>query len=66
MGVSLAKGGNVSLSKEAPGLSAVKVGLGWDLRTTTGDDFDLAGERAGPPDEPTTEDIRAAIGYAAV
>ncbi|GAA2929639.1 MULTISPECIES: TerD family protein [Streptomycetaceae] len=41
MGVSLAKGGNVSLSKEAPGLSAVLVGLGWDVRTTTGTDYDL-------------------------
>ncbi|AUH41840.1 MULTISPECIES: TerD family protein [Streptomyces] len=41
MGVSLAKGGNVSLTKEAPGLTAVIVGLGWDVRTTTGSDFDL-------------------------
>ncbi|MEV6029245.1 TerD family protein [Streptomyces sp. NPDC052036] len=41
MGISLAKGGNVSLSKEAPGLSAVVVGLGWDVRTTTGADYDL-------------------------
>ncbi|MFW0797127.1 TerD family protein [Gordonia sp. CPCC 205515] len=41
MGVSLSKGGNVSLTKEAPGLTAVSVGLGWDLRTTTGTDFDL-------------------------
>ena len=41
MGVSLTKGGNVSLSKEAPGLTAVVVGLGWDARTTTGTDFDL-------------------------
>ncbi|WP_242901715.1 TerD family protein [Actinomadura terrae] len=41
MGVSLSKGGNVSLTKQAPGLSAVTVGLGWDLRTTTGSDFDL-------------------------
>ncbi|MEE1942540.1 TerD family protein [Streptomyces sp. TRM 70361] len=41
MGVSLSKGGNVSLSKEAPGLSAVLVGLGWDVRTTTGADYDL-------------------------
>jgi len=39
--VSLSKGGNVSLSKEAPGLTAVLVGLGWDARTTTGADFDL-------------------------
>ncbi|MFG2836908.1 TerD family protein [Streptomyces zaomyceticus] len=41
MGVSLSKGGNVSLSKEAPGLSAVTVGLGWDIRTTTGAAYDL-------------------------
>ncbi|MEU8520042.1 TerD family protein [Streptomyces sp. NBC_01216] len=41
MGVSLGKGGNVSLSKEAPGLTAVLVGLGWDVRTTTGADYDL-------------------------
>src|SRR5688500_4909395 len=41
MGVSLSKGGNVSLSKAAPGLTAVNVGLGWDVRTTTGADFDL-------------------------
>jgi tellurium resistance protein TerD len=39
--VSLTKGGNVSLSKQAPGLTAVVVGLGWDPRTTTGADFDL-------------------------
>jgi len=41
MGVSLNKGGNVSLSKEAPGLTAVIVGLGWDPRSTSGADFDL-------------------------
>ncbi len=41
MGVSLTKGGNVSLSKEAPGLTDVIVGLGWDVRTTTGTEFDL-------------------------
>jgi tellurium resistance protein TerD len=39
--VSLTKGGNVSLTKQAPGLSAVTVGLGWDARTTDGKDFDL-------------------------
>src|SRR6476660_528824 len=39
--VSLTKGGNVSLTKEAPGLTNVVVGLGWDVRTTTGTDFDL-------------------------
>ena len=41
MGVSLSKGGNVSLTKEAPNLTAVAVGLGWDIRSTTGADFDL-------------------------
>jgi tellurium resistance protein TerD len=41
VGVSLSKGGNVSLTKAAPNLTAVTVGLGWDVRTTTGADFDL-------------------------
>ncbi len=41
MAVSLKKGGNVSLSKEAPGLSKVTVGLGWDPRVTDGAEFDL-------------------------
>lgn len=41
MSVSLSKGGNVSLSKEAPGLSAVVVGLGWAARSTSGAEFDL-------------------------
>jgi tellurium resistance protein TerD len=41
MSVTLTKGGNVSLTKQAPGLTNVTVGLGWDLRTTTGADFDL-------------------------
>ncbi|MCW2572166.1 MAG: tellurium resistance protein [Frankiales bacterium] len=41
MSVSLTKGGNVSLTKAAPGLTAVNVGLGWDVRTTDGSPFDL-------------------------
>lgn len=41
MAVSLQKGGNVSLSKEAPGLTTILVGLGWDVRQTDGTDFDL-------------------------
>jgi tellurium resistance protein TerD len=41
MSVSLSKGGNVSLTKQAPGLTAILVGLGWDARTTSGADFDL-------------------------
>ena len=41
MGVSLSKGGNVSLSKEAPGLARILIGLGWDVRSSDGVDFDL-------------------------
>ncbi|AKJ13447.1 tellurium resistance protein TerD [Streptomyces puniciscabiei] len=41
MGVTLAKGGNVSLSKAAPNLTNVTIGLGWDARSTTGAPFDL-------------------------
>lgn len=41
MAISLSKGGNVSLSKEAPGLNEITVGLGWDARVTDGTDFDL-------------------------
>ena len=41
MAVSLSKGGNVSLTKEAPGLTEVVVGLGWDPRVTDGQEFDL-------------------------
>ena len=47
MGVSLSKGGNVSLTKEAPGLTAVTVGLGWDARTTDGQAFDLDASAIG-------------------
>jgi tellurium resistance protein TerD len=47
MGVSLSKGGNVSLTKEAPNLTAVAVGLGWDIRSTTGTDFDLDASAIG-------------------
>ena len=41
MALSLSKGGNLSLSKEAPGMTKVLVGLGWDARSTDGQDFDL-------------------------
>ena len=41
MAVSLQKGGNVSLSKEDPNLKNAVVGLGWDVRSTDGADFDL-------------------------
>src|SRR3546814_1779290 len=41
MAISLSKGGNVSLSKESPGLDEIMIGLGWDVRATDGQDFDL-------------------------
>lgn len=41
MAISLQKGGNVNLSKEAPSMSKMTVGLGWDVRATDGADFDL-------------------------
>ena len=43
MAISLQKGGNVSLSKEAPGLTKMLIGLGWDVRATDGADFDWDG-----------------------
>jgi tellurium resistance protein TerD len=41
MGISLQKGGNISLSKAEPGISKALVGLGWDTRSTDGAGFDL-------------------------
>ncbi|MBF0257422.1 MAG: TerD family protein [Desulfamplus sp.] len=41
MAVSLNKGGRLSLSKEAPGLSKIQIGLGWDERATDGSEYDL-------------------------
>ncbi len=42
MGISLSKGGRIDLSKEAPSLKKVGVGLGWDTNDSdTGADYDL-------------------------
>lgn len=41
MAISLQKGGNVNLSKEAPSMTKMVVGLGWDTRATDGAAFDL-------------------------
>ena len=41
MAISLSKGGNVSLTKSAPGLTNIVIGLGWDARSTDGAAFDL-------------------------
>ena len=43
MAINLQKGGNVNLSKEAPGLAKMLVGLGWDARVTDGAPFDVDG-----------------------
>ena len=43
MAISLQKGGNVNLSKEAPGLKKIIIGLGWDPRASDGAAFDLDG-----------------------
>ena len=39
--VSLSKGEAVSLSKKAPGLKKLVIGLGWDVNASGGADFDL-------------------------
>jgi tellurium resistance protein TerD len=42
MAINLSKGGRINLSKEAPGLNKILVGLGWDANASdTGTDFDL-------------------------
>ena len=41
MAISLTKGGNVSLTKEAPGITKTTVGLGWNPRMTDDQAFDL-------------------------
>lgn len=41
MPISLTKGSNINLSKEAPGLNKITLGLGWGKRATSGAEFDL-------------------------
>lgn len=41
MAITLQKGGNVNLNKEAPNLARILIGLGWDARATDGQSFDL-------------------------
>ncbi|MDO4435597.1 MAG: TerD family protein [Cardiobacteriaceae bacterium] len=43
MAISLQKGANISLNKEAPHMQKVRLGLGWNVRATDGDAFDLDG-----------------------
>ena len=41
MALTLQKGGNLSLSKTDPTLTKMLIGLGWDPRATSGQEFDL-------------------------
>ena len=41
MAVSLQKGANVNLSREAPSMQKMLIGLGWNARATAGTEFDL-------------------------
>ncbi|GAA2269377.1 hypothetical protein GCM10010430_63610 [Kitasatospora cystarginea] len=41
MGATLVKGGNVSLSRQAPGVTGILVGIGWQVAGTTGAEYDL-------------------------
>ncbi|MBC9705324.1 MAG: TerD family protein [Enterococcus sp.] len=41
MALTLSKGQNLSLTKNDPGLTRITVGLGWDARSTDGQEFDL-------------------------
>ena len=41
MALTLSKGGNINLSKIDPSLNNIIIGLGWDVRETDGETFDL-------------------------
>ena len=41
MAISLVKGANISLSKNVDNLNRILIGLGWEARSTDGQDFDL-------------------------
>jgi len=41
MAVSLVKGGNISLTRTAPELKNILIGLGWAAKCSDGDDYDL-------------------------
>lgn len=43
MAISLQKGGNLNLTKTAPSMTKLMIGLGWDTRATSGPAFDLDG-----------------------
>ena len=57
--IQLSKGGNINLAKEANGVTEFSIGLGWDIATQAGVEFDLdvaaiplnAQDRADDPDE---------------
>lgn len=39
--IQLSKGGNINLAKEANGVTEFSIGLGWDIATQAGVEFDL-------------------------
>ena len=41
MAISLTKGSNINLTQTDPQLKDIKIGLGWDVRKTDGETFDL-------------------------
>ncbi len=41
MAINLTKGQGINLAKSAPGLSRIRMGLGWDRRSGGGADFDI-------------------------
>jgi tellurium resistance protein TerD len=41
MAINLTKGGNINLTKAAPGVQEFKIGLGWDVNQYDGGQFDL-------------------------
>lgn len=57
--IQLSKGGNINLAKEANGVTEFSIGLGWDVASQAGVEFDLdvaaiplnAQGKADDPDE---------------
>ena len=45
MAIRLTKGENINLSKTDPRLKNITVGIGWDVRETDGETFDLDAEK---------------------
>ena len=55
MSLTLQKSQSLSLTKTAPQLENVRIGLGWDVRTTSGQEFDLDASAILLVNDPSTE-----------